>query len=140
MRTTDYILREDEEQIGFVNYCRAKGYKVHHCANEVGGNSQAFKMRAIKAKRMGTSKGFPDLLIFVPIYGSETWPLEDIADAYQPIAIEMKRKKGSTTSREQKLWGKILSRAGIPFRVCHGCDEAIKFVNEVLEGEYEAED
>lgn len=136
MRTTNiYNPKEEDEQIGFVNYCRAKGYKVHHCANEVGGSSQAMKMRAIKAKRLGTSKGFPDLLIFVPIYGQD-----EIADAYQPIAIEMKRRKGSVTSPEQKVWGAILSKSGIPFKVCHGCQEAIDFVNEVLMGEYEFED
>lgn len=136
MRTTNiYNPKEEDEQIGFVNYCRAKGYKVHHCANEVGGSSQAMKMRAIKAKRLGTSKGFPDLLIFVPIYGQD-----EIADAYQPIAIEMKRRKGSVTSPEQKVWGAILSKSGIPFKVCHGCQEAIDFVDEVLRGEYEFED
>lgn len=135
MRTTNYTMREEDEQISFVNYCRAKGYKVHHCANEVGGSSQAFKMRAIKAKRLGTSKGFPDLLIFVPIYGQD-----EEADAYQPIAIEMKRKKGSTTSPEQKAWGRVLSKSGIPFKICHGCDEAIEFVNNVLKGDYEFED
>ena len=136
MRTTNiYNPKEEDEQIGFVNYCRANGYKVHHCANEVGGSSQAMKMRAIKAKRLGTSKGFPDLLIFVPIYGQD-----EIADAYQPIAIEMKRRKGSVTSPEQKVWGEILSKSGIPFKVCHGCQEAIDFVDEVLRGEYEFED
>ena len=132
MRRITTIPLEEDEQMSFVAYCRVKGYKVHHCANEVGGSTQALKMRAIKAKKMGTSKGFPDLLVFVPIYGCE-----DEVDAYQPIAIEMKRKAGSTVSPEQKVWGKILEASGIPFRICKGCDEAIKFVNEVVGGEYE---
>ena len=123
---------EEEEQKAFVEYCRIKGYKVHHCANEVGGSTRALKMRAIKAKKMGTSKGFPDLLIFVPVYGCE-----DEVDAYQPLAIEMKRRKGGTVSKEQKDWGTILECSGIPFRVCKGCDEAIQFVKEVVDCEYE---
>lgn len=87
----------------------------------------ALKIRAIKAKKMGTSKGFPDLLVFVPIKG-----IEDEVDAYQMLAIEMKRKKGSTISPEQKEWLAILEMAGIPSRVCKGADEAIDFVNEYI--------
>lgn len=134
MKSVSQIPLEEDEQIAFVDYCQAKGFKVHHCANEIGGSTRALKLRAIKAKRMGTSKGFPDLLVFVPIYGNL-----DEADAYQPIAIEMKRTKGSTTSPEQKAWGIILEKAGIPFGVCKGCAEAIVFVNKVMEGEYDFE-
>lgn len=130
MESMDRLPTEEQEHIAFVNWCRMQGYKIHHSANEIGGSTQQLKIRAIKAKKMGTSKGFPDLLIFVPIYGIE----EDI-DAYQPIAVEMKRKKGSTTSPEQKCWGDILEKSGIPFRVCKGCDEAIEFVKEITGGQ-----
>ena len=135
MKETKTIPLEEDEQIAFVNFCHLKGYKVHHCANEIGGSTRALKLRAIKAKRMGQSKGFPDLLIFVPIYGR----IDDEPDAYQPIAIEMKRIKGSVASIEQKAWGNVLEKSGIPFKICKGCDEAIKFVNSVLEGDYEFE-
>lgn len=128
MGTRTLIPTEEEEQVAFVQWCRLKGYVVHHCANEVGGGSMQLKMRAIKAKKMGTSKGFPDLLIFVPIYGVVGEP-----DAYQPIAIEMKRKKGGVVSPEQKQWGEVMSAAGIPFKVCKGCEEAIEFVKEVVD-------
>lgn len=126
---------EEEEHIAFIQYCQAQGWKIHHSANEVGGSTAQMKMRAIKAKRMGTSKGFPDLLIFVPIAG-----VEDEIDAYQPIAVEMKRVVGSTTSPAQIEWGKVLKKAGIPFKVCKGCEEAIKFVKQVIGGEYDFED
>lgn len=130
-----YTISEEEEQMAFVQYCQAQGWKIHHSANEVGGSTAQLKMRAIKAKRMGTSKGFPDLLIFVPIVG-----IEDEVDAYQPIAVEMKRKVGSVTSPEQRAWGKVLKKAGIPFKICKGCEEAISFVNQVMGGEYDFED
>ena len=136
MRTTSQIPLEENEQKAFVRYCQLKGYKVHHCANEIGGSTKALKLRAIKAKQMGTSKGFPDLLVFVPIYGRDL----DEPDAYQPMAIEMKRKKGSSISVEQRAWGEILKKAGVPFKICYGCDDAIKFVEQVIKGEYEFDD
>lgn len=76
---------------------------------------------------MGTSKGFPDLLVFIPIKGAT-----GEVDSYQPMAIEMKRKKYSTTSKEQKDWLEILEMAGIPSKVCKGASEAIEFVENML--------
>jgi hypothetical protein len=86
------------------------------------------KARALKMKKMGTSKGFPDLLVLVPIRG-----IDGSVDCYQMLAIEMKRRRGSTTTIEQKQWLSILELAGIPARVCKGADEAIKFVQEYLQ-------
>lgn len=94
------------------------------------------KARAIKMKKMGTSKGFPDLLVFIPIVGTTGEP-----DAYQPLAIEMKRKKNSMTSTEQKAWLKVLEMAGIPSRVCKGAEDAVAFVEESIkeiEGDLDA--
>lgn len=118
---------EQDEQIAFVQWCRLKGIIVHHSGNEISGSTKALKIRAIKMKRMGTSKGFPDLLVFVPIKGAT-----GEVDSYQPLAIEMKRQKHSTTSKEQKEWLEILEMAGIPSRVCKGAGEAIEFVENML--------
>ena len=118
---------EQDEQIAFVQWCRLKGIIVHHSGNEISGSTKALKIRAIKMKRMGTSKGFPDLLVFVPIKGAT-----GEVDSYQPLAIEMKRQKYSTTSKEQKEWLEILEMAGIPSRVCKGAREAIEFVKNML--------
>ena len=123
----DLIPKEEDEQIAFVSWCRLNNIICHHCANEIGGSTRALKLRAIKAKKMGTSKGFPDLLVFVPIKG-----VSHRVDAWQMLAIEMKRKKHSTTSPEQKEWLKILELAGIPSRVCKGAEEAIAFVREFM--------
>ena len=118
---------EDDEQIAFVQWCRLKGVVCHHSGNEIGGSTPAMKARAIKMKRLGTSRGFPDLLIFIPITGTT-----NEIDAYQPAAIEMKRKKGSTTSKEQKEWLQILEMAGIPGAVCKGAEEAVEFVENII--------
>ena len=125
MRKATNVPLEEDEQRAFVAWCRLQGIRVHHSGNEIGGSIQAMKTRAIKMKQMGTSKGFPDLLVFVPITG-----VDDEIDAYQMLAIEMKRLKGSTTTREQKEWGEVLEKAGIPFRVCKGAEKAIEFVEE----------
>ncbi len=125
MRKVTNVPLEEDEQRTFVTWCHLNGIYVHHSGNEIGGSIRAMKTRAIKMKQMGTSKGFPDLLVFIPITG-----VDDEIDAYQMLAIEMKRLKGSTTTREQKEWGEILEKAGIPFRVCKGAEKAIEFVNE----------
>lgn len=118
---------EEDEQIAFVQWCRYNNIIVHHCANEIGGSSRAVKIRAIKAKRMGTSKGFPDLLVFIPVKDI----LGDLG-CYQMLAIEMKRKKGSVVSKEQTEWIEIMELSGIPARICKGCDEAIDFCKQYM--------
>lgn len=120
--------KEEDEQIAFVQWCHLQGIIVHHSGNEIGGSTGAMKARAVKMKKMGTSKGFPDLLLFLPI----TSLITGETDAYQPVAIEMKRTKGSTTSKEQKEWLHILEKAGIPCAVCKGCEAAIEFVREQM--------
>lgn len=117
---------ESEEQQSFVQWCQLNKIIVHHSPLEIGGSSRAVKVRAIKMKKMGASKGFPDLLVFIPVKG-----ITRHVDSYQMCAIEMKRKKGSTTSPEQKEWLKVLELAGIPCAICRGADEAIKFVEAI---------
>ena len=126
---------EEDEQMAFVQWCQIYDIRVHHSGNEIGGSTSAMKARAVKMKKMGTSKGFPDLLVFIPVYG-----ITGRIDAYQMCAIEMKRRKGSTTSPEQKEWLRVLQSSGVMCAVCKGADEAIKFVEKIaseIEGDYE---
>lgn len=127
MRNKAVVPTEEDEQIAFVQWCRLKGIICHHSGNEIGGSTPAMKARAIKMKKLGTSKGFPDLLLFIPILGTTGEP-----DAYQPVAIEMKRTKGSTTSAEQKAWLNILELTGIPCAVCKGAESAREFVEKII--------
>lgn len=120
--------KEDEEQIAFVQWCHLNKIIVHHSGNEICGSTAAVKVRAIKMKKMGTSKGFPDLLLFLPVKNL----INGRVDAYQPVAIEMKRQKGSTTSPEQKEWLRVFEKAGIPCAVCKGCEKAIEFVKSQM--------
>jgi hypothetical protein len=122
----DNIPLEEDEQIAFVQWCQLNKIIVHHSPLEFASSSRAVKVRALKMKKMGTSKGFPDLLVFIPIYG-----VTGEIDSYQMCAIEMKRRKGSTTTKEQKQWLQVLESAGIPCAVCKGAENAIEFINKI---------
>lgn len=113
---------EESEQIAFVQWCKLNNIVVHHSPNEGGGGKQA-AIRGARMKRMGTSKGFWDLTVFIPIKG-----ITGEIDCYEQIMIEMKATKGGTVSKEQKAWQEIYEMAGIPCKVCKGADEAIEFV------------
>lgn len=117
---------EEDEQIAFVQWCHLNHIPVHHSGNELAGSTAAIKARGRKMKRMGTSKGFPDLLVFVPVYG-----LDGEADAYQMCAIEMKRKTNGRVTPEQKEWLNLLQLSGVVSTVCKGAEEAIAFIEGV---------
>lgn len=120
------IPTEEEEQIAFVQWLEVKGYPHHHSPLEGSGGRQA-AIHGRKMKILGASKGFPDLLVMIPI--SDDKDAENAV--YEAVAIEMKRQRGGVVSKEQKEWLQILESAGIRGRVCHGCNEAIKFIREV---------
>lgn len=81
------------------------------------------------------SSGVPDLFVAVP------FPPPHLIIAHKDrddevrnktlVAIEMKRKKGGTTSANQKKWIKTLNEAGIQTVVCKGCDAAIEFIESI---------
>lgn len=121
------IPTETEEQNAFVQWCRLNDIIVHHSPNE-GNGGRASAIRGAKMKRLGTSKGFWDLMVFIPIRG-----VTGKTDCYETVMIEMKRRKGGTVSVEQKQWGKIYELAGLNCKICKGADEAIAFVKKFLE-------
>ena len=126
MRRTTAIPLEEEETKAFHEWLQIQNIPHTHIPNEIGGSTSAMKARAVKMKKMGTSKGFPDLLVFIPVFGATGH-----TDCYQMCAIEMKRRKGSTTSKEQLAWLDILQASGAMCAVCKGADEAIAFVEAI---------
>ena len=100
-----------------VAYLRVKGLKFHHSPNETGSSPEA-RRRAIRVKREGTSKGFPDYVILVG--GSM-------------LFIELKRVKGSVTSPEQKEWIEAIN--AIPncqAVICKGAQAAIDIIEQLV--------
>lgn len=111
---------EADEARTLVAYLQVRGYKFHHSPNETGSSMEA-RRRAIRVKREGTSKGFPDYVIVV---------------GNRLVFIELKRVKGSVTSPEQLKWLAILGTIpGVTAAVAHGAEEAIKIIEHVKQQE-----
>ena len=119
---------EDEEAKMFHKYLELKNIPHCHIANESNGGTQYARIRGAKMKAMGQSKGVWDYEVFLPIKG-----ITGTVDTYQEVRVELKRQKGGAVSSEQKAWGRIYEKAGIPCRVCKGANEAIKFIEEIKE-------
>lgn len=119
---------EEEEQTAFVQWCQINKIIVHHSPNE-GMGGRAAAIRGARMKKLGTSKGFWDLMLFIPIHNLIDGEIDD----YQLVMIEMKAKKGGRVSPEQKAWGEIYEMAGIPNAVCKGADEAIAFIKKFIQ-------
>lgn len=83
--------------------------------NETGSSDEA-KRRAVRMKRAGVSRGFPDYMIY--------------AEGFR-IVIELKSLVGKAT-KEQLAWLKFLATQGYHVAVCHGAREAIQFVEETI--------
>lgn len=113
---------EKEEQIAFVEYCKAKGIRVVSTQNgfkmpKVGFNHIAYSN---SLKKMGLSKGFPDLIVFAKNSQSNI------------LFIEMKRQKGGTLQEEQKEWIQWLDENGYTVAVAKGADSAIRILEKYL--------
>lgn len=108
---------EQSEAEALAAWLRLQRFDFTHIPNETGSSDEA-KRRAIRMKRAGTSRGFPDYLIY--------------ARGHR-IAIELKKLDG-TASKEQKDWLAVLSKYGYEAAVCHGWQEAKTFITQVLKG------
>ena len=75
---------------------------------------------AVKAKRAGLKKGFPDISLPVPRNGAHG------------LFIELKKEKGGTVSPEQKIILAALNEAGNLAVVCRGAEEAITAIKLYL--------
>lgn len=113
---SNIIPTESQEGSTLVAYLRIKGYKFTHIANETGSSPESMR-RAIRVKRQGVNRGFPDYLIIVNS---------------RLIGIELKRLKGSKTTTEQLEWISALNDAGVPTKICKGASEAIDFINNFV--------
>lgn len=74
----------------------------------------------IQLKRTGLKPGIPD--IFLPVGRG----------IYHGLFIEMKSERG-TVRREQREWHDALREQGYMVKVCRGCDQAVKVIQEYLE-------
>lgn len=118
---------EEDEQMNFVAYLRWKQVRFFAIVNEqkLLGQIKTPKMKAIflaVLKRMGYSKGVPDIFIPLPAY------------KYAGLFIEMKRISGGVVSPEQKEWLAYLEKKGYKSVVCCGNRQAIKTFEDYING------
>jgi hypothetical protein len=107
-------LTESQEADVFVAWLRVNGIRFYHAPSETGHTPEALR-RAVRMKRAGTVKGYPDYCIVLPGVGL--------------VFVELKRLKGSRTSPEQLDWIDALNACpGTQAAVCKGAQAAIDFV------------
>lgn len=110
-----------------VAWLRVQGLRFHHSPNETGHSLEARK-RAVRVKREGTSKGFPDYIVLIP-------PDRSINGQGFTLYIELKRLKGSVTSKEQVEWVealRALDTASVDAFIAKGADQAIGIIRKHL--------
>ncbi len=111
---------EDQEQLTVVEWLRANKILFHHSPN----GGYRHPVTAMRMKRQGVSPGFPDLIILDRPQTVENGLV------YVGAVIEMKRRKNSAVSIEQKAWLKSLAERGWKTKIAYGCDDAISFLEE----------
>ena len=113
-KTAQPLTTEDDEQITVMQYCELKHIIAVHIPNE----SKRSLAYGAKMKRMGLSKGFPDLLFPTPNNG------------FHGLYIEFKRDKTCKPTPEQVEWINYLNEQGYRAVVCYGAGEAIDEIEE----------
>ena len=104
---------EDDEQIIVVQYCALLKIPIIHIPNE----GKRTVANGAKLKRMGMSKGFPDLLI------------TRARGRYHGFAIEMKHGNNKPTPN-QIDWLRTLKAEGYATAVCYGAKDAIDLIEK----------
>ena len=108
-KISEVIPSEHSEQATFVTWFELMHPGVRIMAIPNGGVRHWGTAKKLKAE--GVSKGVPDL--FIPAW--RMW-------------IEMKRRKKSSTSAEQKSWHEYLISIGDTVIIARGCDDAVRQV------------
>jgi hypothetical protein len=102
-----------------VQFIRNNYPNALYCASA--GGMRTSYLQAVKMKRTGYVKGFPDLFIYEP------------RGEFFGLAIEMKKEKGGTASPEQKWWRDELRNRKYESYICKGSDEAIEIIKNYLD-------
>jgi len=106
------IPTEHQEQCAVIKYCDWNHVPIFAIPN---GSSKSMN-QARKFKAEGLRSGIPDLFIPVP------------TDTSHGLFLEMKRRKKSIISDEQKDWIHKLQTYGYTVVICKGSDEAVEAI------------
>lgn len=112
------VPNEEDEQRALVKWLILNNILFAHVPN--GGHRNPVTGR--KLKELGTSKGFPDIVIF------DRPPAKPEAAG---TVIELKRQRGGRVTPEQQVWLEALSSRGWVVSVCRGFAEAVRFLESL---------
>ena len=110
-------MNEERLQIMIVNYIKLKYPNIRYCAS-LGGIRTGFK-QAVKGKRTGYVKGFPDIQICEP------------NKEYHGLFLEIKPEKGYAT-KDQKQWIEDLNERGYRAVITKGFDNTVREIDKYL--------
>lgn len=123
-KSNNQNLSEDSIQIMVMRWARTVEHNgrpladyLHHSPN--GGSRHIAE--AAKFKRMGVKRGYPDLILDIPMNG------------FHGARIELKKAKGGRTSKEQKERLQMLTDEGYYAVVAKGYDEAVQVISKYME-------
>ncbi len=126
MNASEYnaIASETELQIQVIEYINYQypGTLYHHSANE----GKRTVVNGSKLKKMGMSKGFPDVAILEP------------RGDYHGLFLELKRDKTCKLTTEQRLWLTRLKLRKYQAFKCTGFDEAKQVIDSYMRLPYGA--
>lgn len=117
---------EAVEQAALIRWADHHWFGKHLFAIPNGGLRN--KIVAAKLKREGVRRGIPDLFLTIPKYYDE----HKDSIAAHGLFLEMKRKKGSSTSKYQTKCINLLRGKGYEVEVCKGWVEAANVICEYL--------
>lgn len=118
---------EDEEQEALFQWAETMEYKypelraLYHITNE----GKRSKSTGARLKREGLREGVSDICLPVK------------RGPYGSLYIELKRRKGSRVSDEQRDWISLMWELGNAAYVCYGWEEARERIEEYLKLEVE---
>ena len=133
---------EHEEQVLVCSW--ARGYaKIHndYRLELLHGDSSGVRVPigcAVKMKRAGAIKGWPDLFLPVPTVVKKQDITVDgkvqftLNSGFYGLFIELKRLRGGVVSQEQKEIHEALRAQGYRVEVCRGAADAIETIKEYL--------
>jgi VRR-NUC domain len=110
------MLESDIQEL-VIDYIKLKYPSVLYCASA--GGMRTSMRQAIKMKRTGYRKGFPDLQIMHPTI------------LHHGLFIEIKTLKGQA-SPEQKEWRDQLNERGYKAVICKGLDACLKAIDDYM--------
>ncbi len=117
------VATESEEQQALFRYCAVEMGRYPELEMLVHTPNEGKRTRATggRLKKEGLRKGYPDITLYLPSCN------------YHGLMIELKRRRGSKKTQEQKGWICNLNNYGYAAAFCYGWEDAWKFIQAYLD-------